>query len=53
MAIGELLLVLAVLVAAFASLGLAMWIIYRIGLFIAVNMYGERLGLSESLSADE
>lgn len=48
----EILVAFGILVAALSALGLAMWVIYRIGMWIAFNMYGERLGLTDA-PADE
>jgi len=47
MAVTDILIALSLIVLVLGALGLAMWIIYRIGIFIAFNIYGERLGLAK------
>lgn len=47
MSVAEIVLGIGLILLALAVLAIAMWMIYRIGLYIAFNLYGERLGISK------
>jgi len=51
--IADVLLALGLLAVVLGSIALAMWIIFRIGMWIAFNMYGQRLGISEGQPSED